>query len=475
MYYTLNIVINNKIYIDSRKVQPDSTFIAIIGENLDGHNFISDAIKAKANKIYYNNDKFNFIKNEIKKNPEIEFIGVKNTTLELLSLAKKYLKNLRIQNSNLKVIAITGSVGKTTTKDILGSSLKIIHNKRPNSVVFPVESFNNEIGVPLTIFNADRETDYLVLELGTDEPGQIADLVDVSEPDNVVILKIGVAHFGGFESKTEIINEKLSILNKKPKNAVIFGDDERYSEIIDVASKISQVTNIIKVSKREVEIIQSSDGKLRFIYKGAKFETNFYGVHHIYNILSAIKIIELLNICDLNTISEIFAKIHPIAKHRMEVFRISQRAVIIDDSFNANPDSMKAALDYLKFQKDLLNKELGNEVKAIAILSDMLQLGKIAQKSHREVSEYALNKCGIDKIIVTGEYKNYYLLNDESMNEKIELVTNLENHKFETENVVYLLKASSACKLWNILPEIKKQILDVSNFITKEQNDITNN
>jgi UDP-N-acetylmuramoyl-tripeptide--D-alanyl-D-alanine ligase len=448
-------------------------YIPIIGENLNGHDFIDGAIKNGATVIYYSPEYYESskIKKHISRNSKLKFIESDDTTLELGAIAKKHLQNLRNSNKDLKVVAITGSVGKTSTKDVLGQLLaEVSKNTTKGSsetVIFPAESFNNEIGVPLTILRATKNTKYLVLEIGANHLGEIAYLTDLVEPDVAILLKAGVAHIGGFGDESNILDEKVQIFNTCPKYGIIQADDDNSHEIATKSRKISPKTKFIELTKNNITISSTSVTPLSFEVKEKtrteSISTNFFGNHHIYNILAAILTTQILTGASISDISKIVRDIRPIAKHRMTLINLPKNVSIIDDSYNANPDSMKAALD------ELHKQAVAKEVKAVAILGEMLELGTKTLELHDEVVKYALEVADIDVLVIadadfngtsdeTKAISSYNINYCEQLAKNGQKIYRLKNYKFETSDVLYLLKASSASKLWELVDEIEEAI-----------------
>lgn len=440
-------------------------YIAIVGENKDGHDYIIDAIKNGAKYIHYNANQSDKIAGIQVKHQEVEFIRTDDTTVEFGKIAAEHLENLRALGKGLKVIAVTGSVGKTTTKDAIGQILGKLYGE--GKVVFPQKSFNNEIGVPLTILRAKASTQFLILEIGANHEGEISYLTSLTKPDVAVLLKAGVAHMGEFNGKDVITFEKTQIFNQSPQFGIINADDANSDELFALSKKVAPNTQFTKLTTKEILRISSDGEPLHFNYNGTEFKTNYLGVHNLYNLVAAFEAIQ--SIFDdfggelLRQIAKIMPEIHPIAEHRLQIIKSNnhKNLTIIDDSYNANPDSMKAALDELAKQgtiyANLADVKDSGTFKTIAILGDMLELGEYANDAHQEIAEYALDIAKVDKVLAVGEYTNYYKHLDNTKNNKIEHFNNLselENYEFLRENVLYLVKASSANHLWDITDTI---------------------
>jgi UDP-N-acetylmuramoyl-tripeptide--D-alanyl-D-alanine ligase len=445
----------SKIVINSKKAFPGSIFIPIRGENFDGHEFIDDAIKNGAVIIVTEKSYQNL--NQLKTNYQnVEFIEVDNTITELGNIAKKHLEKLR---PKCKIIAITGSVGKTTTKDITASLLQ-----NAGEVVYAKESYNNEIGVPLTIFGANEATDYLVLEVGANHVGEIAYLADICLPDVAVLLKIGVAHLGEFDGVQNIAREKVQIFKNLRLHsgaednalvAAIYNRDDSRRDLI--RAHIPEGVPIFEFGIADVKNLALDDeGKLNFalrdeILDAENIRTHFAGEHNIYNFLAAIQIATALKI-PRDVIISGLQNARPIAQHRMQIRR-QENVIIIDDSYNANPDSMRASLQAARKVANANNAQL------VAILGDMLELGEATRAQHTEIGNLALQEIGVEKLIGVGEaWANYISsVQNEFANKTETCAQNSSEYKKiiaktcnRQENVVLLLKGSCAMKLWEL-------------------------
>lgn len=292
----------NRICINSKFAVPESIFIPIIGEVFDGHDFISEAIKNGATEVYCSRD----VQNLIVQYPQVQFYPIDDGTLFLGAIARYYIKYLRELNSQFRVVAITGSVGKTTTKDLVGQLLTSF-----GATVFPKESYNNEIGLPLTVLKASPQTRFLVLEVGANHVGEVGYLTAIAQPDVAVLLKVGVAHAGEFGGANVIQREKVQIFKQHqfgPTTCIFQADDTNSPEILQhlcalhnvkLDSSVSnQVVNGVKyiaLTTQEVNNIQLDDHlRISFELQGVRFSPKLSGQHHIYNVLAAIQVVKQL-------------------------------------------------------------------------------------------------------------------------------------------------------------------------------------
>ncbi|MDR1447923.1 MAG: UDP-N-acetylmuramoyl-tripeptide--D-alanyl-D-alanine ligase [Candidatus Ancillula sp.] len=448
----------SKIVINSKKAFPGCTFIPIRGEKFDGHQFIRDAVENGAIKVVFETS--NPHVEEVKKSYNcVEFIEVDDTIKELGNIAKEHLKTLR---SKCKVIAITGSVGKTTTKDITATLLSSVGN-----VVFAKESYNNEIGVPLTIFEAQKDTDYLVLEIGANHVGEIEYLADICTPDIAVLLKIGVAHLGEFGSLSNIQSEKVKIFKnlgaenhqvgqlQNKKSVAIFNHDDANADYIRECMPKGAIS--MEFGLDDVKDVRlDENGKLSFVLVDAlsgaqKVQTDLVGEHNVYNVLAALRITQALGL-QQDEMIHVLKTAAPIAQHRMQVKQIGN-LTIVDDSYNANPDSM---LSGLKASAQIAAQ---NNAKLVTILGDMLELGDKTTAEHARIGTIALNEIGVAQLIGIGTAWADFgeELDDKFRNKFKHVQGTLEEQKKQVlatcildENVVLLLKGSCALRLWEL-------------------------
>lgn len=311
------------VTLDSRAVKPGDTFVAVKGERVDGHDFIADAKARGAVRI---------------------IDGVE----ELQSAAREYRRGL-----GAKVIAVTGSAGKTTVKEFLKTFLRCYGTEG---------NFNNHLGLPLTLLNAPRSSRYIVVEMGTNHPGEIAALCDIAEPDIGVIASIGTAHLEFFKTQRGIAEEK----------GVLFS---RTKEFNVVAADCNELETLEKMSAARLFKVDTSSTR--------GLVCPLPGAHSRSNMMLAWTVAEELGV-GLEEAAERLEKF-ALPGARWRKTKIGE-VVYIDDSYNANPDSMKAAID-----------AFGGKV---VVLGDMGELGPRSRELHREVLAYAYAK-GL-KVVTVG-------------------------------------------------------------------------
>jgi UDP-N-acetylmuramoyl-tripeptide--D-alanyl-D-alanine ligase len=462
------------VTINSADVKPGSTFFAIIGEVHDGHKFIPDAIKSGATTIVHSAEINDII--DVNSGRAAKFIRVPDTTIALGCIARSYLAKLRANaqdnNAKLQTIAITGSVGKTTTKDVLATTLQLLQKlhgvNSPDAVIFPQQSFNNEIGLPLTALRANKETRYLVLEVGANHRGEIANLTQIADPEVAVLLKAGVAHSGEFGGAENIANEKVQIFSGKNLQVGIYNADDGNIDL--TAVQFNRDAKLVQLRKNDVQNLHENDDfKLEFDYQNVHFSTQLTGLHNVMNALAVIHTCKALGFA-VEEIAVAMQNAAPIAPHRMQVSRVhlledAGEVLVIDDAYNANPDSMRAGLDALM----RLAKQ--NQATAIAVLGDMLELGADSADAHAEIAQYA-SALGVDQIFAVGEFASAYDLPNAQYStiimppqeptsdsargkEQIQAQDILQKLSMKSKNMVLLFKASSANKLWELAESVK--------------------
>ena len=378
----------NSARINSNEVKKNDVFFAIKGKVNDGNNFVSQSFKKKAslaivNKIQNNLD----IKRQIK---------VKNTLKFLTNVSNVYRKNI-----STNIIAITGSCGKTTLKELLGSVL----GKISNTSISP-KSYNNKFGVPLSLLNIKENDQYGILEVGMDKKGEIDYLTKIIEPNVGVITNINYAHVKNFKNIKQIALAKSEIINNiKSNGSIILNADDKFFKL---HKQISQKKNLklisfgIKSNRADIKLIDiKSFGKnfkikIRFMNKNKYFLISNDYQNNIYNILSALAVISVnLNIFNLN--KNIFLNFRtPDGRGDHSIIKINNKKInLIDQSYNSNPLSLSSAIK--NFDKIKSNKS-----KKYLLLGDMLELGSYSEKLHESIAPL-INQTKIDKVFVKGK------------------------------------------------------------------------
>src|SRR5438128_124818 len=370
----------DKISTDSRALKRGELFVALHGENFDGHNFVESAAKAGAAGAIVDSS----WKGKVPEN--FALIRVKDTLQAYQKLAANYRKSL-----SLKVVAITGSNGKTSTKDFAASVLA-----RRFQVTRTEGNFNNHIGLPRTILEATSEDEVAVWEIGMNHPGEIAALSKIAVPDAAIITNIGVAHIEFMGSREAIAMEKGALAEAvEPQGTVILNADDPFSEGIAARTRARVVfAGTTGGTVRAIEIRQSAEGSEFTIVEGAhrcRAQLPVAGSHMVQNALLAVAAGRAFGLSIEECAAGLAAA--PLTKARLQIKEIGG-VQFLDDSYNANPDSMKAALRTLV--------ELDADGKRIAVLGEMRELGEESERGHREVGETAA-ALKIDQLIAIGD------------------------------------------------------------------------
>jgi len=380
----------HSISIDSRTLKPGDLFFALSGPNFDGHHFAMDVFDKDGCGIVIDRkiDMLDQIK-EIHFNKVI--IEVEDTLKALQDWAKFLKKKFKTYN-----ICITGSTGKTTTKELTSSILSLKYR-----LLKTAGNYNNEIGIPLTLLKLKEYHEILIIEMGMRGLGEIRDLTDIVKPDLAVITNIGVSHIGLLGSKRSIFSAKSEILTALSEDgiAVLNRDDNYYHKLRELVQNKKIFTFGIKnASDIMASNIQFNNEKgMKFHFKIGKKQINEFclpllGIHNIYNALAATAIAFALGVDD-NLIIKGLTSIEPIKMH-MQPINFYDGIKILNDSYNASPASVRSAL--ITFQ------EIAQEHRKIVILGDMLELGKMTNFYHERVGR-EIAHLNIDYLITLGK------------------------------------------------------------------------
>lgn len=435
----LDIIVDS-IVVDSRKVKSNTVFVALPGQNSDGHAYLEQLDQDNC---------ILAIVNTINKKVDIPQIVVEDSKY-VLGLLSKYINS----KLNSLVVAITGSNGKTTTKFILNSILK-----QYGKVFCAQDSYNNDIGVPLTMFTAEEDDWAGIFEVGTNHPGEIEYLASLISSDIAMLLNVSDAHIGNFENSNAILLEKSNLFNSlKPEStAIIPSDLVNKDYVVDLIE-----TQNLKYNKwsslKTFGFDSSADcyaDQIEVTPVGSTFRINIdnnkidavlnlLGEHQIKNALAASLAAYELGI-DLDLIKTGLAEIKPITK-RMQSKELANKVYMIDDSYNASPASMKAAIEFLS----------GLPGNKVLVLGDLGELGEHSIQSHKDIGILA-KQLNIDKLLAIGDFSKYTLeafYGDSSEEAKL--------YKNKSDLVEYLLKYLSKC---SNLPEQCTILIKGSNFM----------
>ena len=445
-----NLVIKNAS-INSRTIKKNDIFFAIKGEKIDGNKFVSEAFKKKSSLAIVND-----IDNKL---PLSKQIKVKDT-LDFLTTCSKYLR----ENLDAKIISITGSCGKTTLKEMLGSILKQIFR----TTISP-KSFNNKYGVPISLFNLKQNDNFGVFEVGMDKKGEIDYLSNIIKPDLGIITNISYAHSKNFKNINQIADAKAEIINNIKSNGtlVLNSDDNFFHYHKKIATKkklkvlsfgiekkisFTKLIKIKKIVKNKYELIIKIDDTIYSFYSKNDNKNN------ILNILASLTTLYVF--MDIKKLKkDIFLNFKlPMGRGDISNLKIQGKHInFVDESYNSNPLSVRVALE--NFDKILTKKN-----KKYLILGDMLELGKHSIKQHKLLSKN-INKTNINKVYVVGKYikKTFANLKSNKKGKVLPKNFNIINLiKNNLENNDYLMiKGSNATGLNKIANKLKQENLNV--------------
>ena len=368
-----------KISTDSRTLKRGELFVALRGENFDGHKFVEVAVKAEAAGAIVD------LKWEGKVPDNFTVIRVEDTLQAYQTVAANYRKSLP-----LRVLAITGSNGKTSTKDFAAAVLG-----RRFRVTKTQGNFNNHIGLPRTMLEATSQDEVAVWEIGMNHPGEVAPLARIAAPDAALITNIGIAHIEFMGSREAIAAEKGALAEAiGSQGSIILNADDPFSKNIAARTRAKVIfAGTTAGTIRAGEITQSAHGSDFTILEGAhrcRAQLPVPGLHMVQNAILAVAAGRVFGLSLEEAAAGLVAA--PLAKARLQIRQING-VQFIDDSYNANPDSMKAALRTLV--------ELDADGKRIAVLGEMRELGEESAHGHREVGETAA-ELGVDQLIAIG-------------------------------------------------------------------------
>ncbi|MFW6134540.1 MAG: UDP-N-acetylmuramoyl-tripeptide--D-alanyl-D-alanine ligase [Elusimicrobiota bacterium] len=416
--------------IDSREVQENSLFFCIKGKKNDGHDFIDDVHK-KGGYAVGENRKCD--------------IQVSSTLKALADTAREYRKII-----SPNIIAITGSNGKTTTTRIAGKIMQ-----RYYQAVSTPKSFNNQIGLPITILQMEKDTQYGIFEMGANHCGEIKFLCDILKPDIGVITNVGEAHIGYFKTRENILNTKFELADSLPFNGIlVYNFDQK---------KVRKKAENYKVKrfgfgfnhKAEFrgEIIKQGPDYSRFLVNKEEYVVNLPGRFNIYNSLAAIAICKIIGL-DSKKIAKVIEKIRPLP-HRTERTKV-KGIEILDDTYNSNPASVKKLFDELL--KNYPQKDI------IAVMGDMRELGSYSKDLHREVGEYIATKNNVKYILAGGKFGQEIINGAKKAGVPARRLIVFKNlfeaarkiKKYTGNNSLVVLKASRAEKFNEIIEMLKR-------------------
>lgn len=411
-------IVIDVISIDTRTIKKGEMYMPIIGEKLDGHLFINQAFAKGAAASFC-------AKDTCKGQMDKPIIYVEDSNKAFTELAKNYRNTLK----NIKIVGITGSNGKTTTKDFISNTLKTSFN-----VAKTLGNLNNQIGVPRTLLRLGEETDVGVIEMGTDGFGQIQELTNIVRPDIAILTNIGDSHLHLLKTKENVAKEKVDIVNGLPEDGVfIYNYDDQYikNEVAkrDIKQRIityGQDPN----SDYVIEIIRTSNNGSTFKLNGEIYRTASLGAHQVYNSTAAIIVSRLFDL-DQNKVRRQL-EIDEHTAMRSELMNCNGFD-ILNDSYKSNPQSLLSALDTLYM--------LSGYKRKIAIIGDMLELGDNEIELHREIGR-KIDPKKVDYLLLTGPLSKY-IAEEAKKNFPFERVYHMDKKDDLLDKAKYLIQKNS--------------------------------
>lgn len=368
------------VVADSRAVEPGGLFVAVPGERVDGHDFAAEAVRAGAVAV-------------LAQRPlGVPAVVVEDTVEGLGALARAALDRLEPRPV---VVGVTGSSGKTSTKDLLAQVLAL-----RGQVVAPPGSYNTEIGVPLTILMADGDTRTLVLEMGARGVGHIAYLCRIATPTIGVVLNVGTAHVGEFGSREAIARAKAELVEAVPADgtAVLNGDDPLVRQMAEnAAAPVLMFGESVHADIRADDVRVDATGRASFTLVTptgtAPVTLALVGGHQVSNALATAAAAHALGLA-VEPVARALSAATALSRWRMEVSERADGVTVINDSYNANPESMRAALDALV--------AIGRGRRTWAVLGEMRELGESSAAEHDALGRLVA-RLGIDRLLAVGE------------------------------------------------------------------------
>lgn len=415
------------VWNDTRALRPGALYVAIMGENFDGHDFVDAALAAGA------------VLSLVSRPVAGDHVLVDDVPTALASLARAYLALLRDEGA-ITVIGITGSNGKTTTKDLLSQVLPHAHA--------PIKSYNDAIGMPLTVLGASSETRHLILEMGASAPGDIAYLTRIAPLDIAVVLMVGSAHSAGYGSPEGLATEKSTILAGLVEGGIgiLNADDPRVAAMRDKAARV--VTFGFGDADVHATDRRSESGRAVFTVDGHEIRLNLLGDHHAANALAAYAVAIHCGV-DAASAARALNEAVPLSEHRMAMTVRADQVTILDDAYNASPESMKAALRALV--------QLAEGGRTWAIVGEMREMGDASVAAHEAVGVDVV-RLGISHLVVVGEgARAAYVsaVREGSWGDEARWVATIEDARSLLESEVrggdtVLVKGSHGTGLWQL-------------------------
>ncbi|WP_210367144.1 UDP-N-acetylmuramoyl-tripeptide--D-alanyl-D-alanine ligase [Bacillus sp. REN3] len=429
------------VTIDTRKLEKGNLFVPFRGEHTDGHKFVAQAIEKGARAALWQKD--------VPNPPEdLPIILVDDPTAALQELARSYRDSL-----DVKVVGITGSNGKTTTKDMTASLLSLKYKVQKTE-----GNFNNHLGLPLTILRLEEDTEVAVLEMGMSSKGEIEFLTELARPNAVIITNIGESHLLDLGSREAIADAKLEIINGLQENGLIIfhGDEPLLQERLKGYKGTAQLKTFGASESNDLYPVSVKSMENGNMFVTNRSEQSFYlpvlGNHNILNALAAMLAAEFLGV-PFNEMNDGFAGLK-LTNMRMEMSEGAHGEKIINDAYNASPTSMNAAID--------LVANLTGYSRKILVLGDMLELGPLEEEYHYKIGT-SLEGGKIDYVFTYGKLsaaiaKGAKEVIDEdrvfAFFDKEQLSSELK--KYVNNETIVLVKASRGMKLEEVVKALQE-------------------
>ena len=379
-----DMIVDGSVETDSRLVGPGSVFFALPGETTDGALFAPAAVVAGAAVVVA----------ERELEGDGALIVVPNGVAALANLARVVVARVRALG-RLRVAAITGSNGKTTTKNLLRAILGA-----EGRTVAPEGSFNNQVGAPISMLRIDESTEYLVVEMGARWVGEIAHLISIVTPDVGVVLKVGLAHAGEFGGIEGVQRAKAEMVTELPSDAVALlnGDDDRVAAMADLTAARVVTFGIGSGTDVHADDVQATATGTTFdvVADGERHPValRILGEHHVTNALAALGVAREFGVPMRRAITAL-ETVPRAERWRMELLEPGGGVTVINDAYNASPDSMAAALKTLA-------QIVTPGQRSIAVLGEMAELGEYAQEEHDRIGRLVV-RLNIGQLVVIGE------------------------------------------------------------------------
>jgi UDP-N-acetylmuramoyl-tripeptide--D-alanyl-D-alanine ligase len=378
------VVVDGPVVTDSREAGPGSLYVARVGEHADGHAYVGaardrGAVAALTSRVA----------------DGLPCVVVHDVQTAFGRLARGVVDRA----TGLTVVAVTGSSGKTSTKDLLAQVLSTA-----GETVAPVNSLNGEIGVPLTVCRVTPATRFLVAEMGARGIGHLAYLTTIAPPDVSIVLNVGVAHLGEFGSKEAVAQAKGELVEAlRPDGlAVLNADDPNVAKMRSrTQAGVVTVGTSPDADIRAVDVRLDALGRASFVVEAARaragVELQLSGAHYVGNALAVVATALECGL-GLDQVATALSAAHPASRWRMEVHDRADGVTVVNDAYNANPDSMRAALEALRS----IGAAAQPHRRTWAVLGEMLELGDLSRSEHERVGRWA-STLGVDRLVVVGE------------------------------------------------------------------------